>query len=525
MKQPEYAFGANILESLTTGMYQDSKVIYREYIQNACDQIDEAIETGLLREGEGVIEIWLDNKTRTISIEDNATGIPKNDFQKTLCDIANSKKKIGQNKGFRGIGRLCGLAYCREVVFSASAKGENVISIMRCNAAKMRTLLTENAKGNKLTATEVLMQVNEFSTEKTTDVDSHFFKVELIDINAENTDLLNEGEIRDCLSFVAPVYYQSTFIFREDIYKHAQELGIKLDEYTIKLEGKQIFKKFNTFLKKPDGDSRDEIFDVAFQDFYDDDNNLFAWMWIGLSKFTGAIPKVNLMRGLRLRKENIQIGSEDALQKLFKEDRGNSYFVGEVFAISDDLIPNSQRDYFNENPTRAYFEKTLKRFFDEKLHKLYYDGSAVNSAFNKITAYETKEAEFIEKQNTGAFVSDAHRETEFSKIENAKKTAEDALKKINNIKKKAGEEDDSWIGKVINRIEQGQPPKPIKDNSPSAVAPVSAKPKHRTDSPKLSTYNKNERKLISKIFELILSATDDKTAENIICKIEEGLSQ
>ena len=26
----EYIFGANILENLTTGMYQDSKVIYRE---------------------------------------------------------------------------------------------------------------------------------------------------------------------------------------------------------------------------------------------------------------------------------------------------------------------------------------------------------------------------------------------------------------------------------------------------------------------------------------------------------------
>ena len=35
--------GKNILDNLTTGMYSDSKVIYREYIQNACDQIDIAI--------------------------------------------------------------------------------------------------------------------------------------------------------------------------------------------------------------------------------------------------------------------------------------------------------------------------------------------------------------------------------------------------------------------------------------------------------------------------------------------------
>ena len=40
IEMTDYVFGANILENLTTGMYQDSRVIYREYIQNACDQID-----------------------------------------------------------------------------------------------------------------------------------------------------------------------------------------------------------------------------------------------------------------------------------------------------------------------------------------------------------------------------------------------------------------------------------------------------------------------------------------------------
>ena len=56
----DYVFGANILENLTTGMYQDSKVIYREYIQNSCDQIDRAVKDGILKPKEGQIKIWLD---------------------------------------------------------------------------------------------------------------------------------------------------------------------------------------------------------------------------------------------------------------------------------------------------------------------------------------------------------------------------------------------------------------------------------------------------------------------------------
>lgn len=67
--------GKNILESLTTGMYSDSKIIYREYIQNACDQIDMAVKENIVSKDEAEINIWLDPTERWISIEDNATGV------------------------------------------------------------------------------------------------------------------------------------------------------------------------------------------------------------------------------------------------------------------------------------------------------------------------------------------------------------------------------------------------------------------------------------------------------------------
>lgn len=214
MAEYDYVFGANILENLTTGMYQDSKVIYREYIQNACDQIDKAITEGLLNADEGMIRIWLNDENRSISIEDNATGIKADDFIRILGNIADSDKKVGEDKGFRGIGRLCGLAYCRELIFTSTAKGEDVISIMRCDAAKMRKLIDENVQGKKYTAKEVLNAINDFGRQPTTEIDAHWFKVELIGINNENIDLLDFQQIKDYLSFVAPVKYHSSFIFK-----------------------------------------------------------------------------------------------------------------------------------------------------------------------------------------------------------------------------------------------------------------------------------------------------------------------
>ena len=519
----EYIFGANILENLTTGMYQDSKVIYREYIQNACDQIDEAMRSGLLAQGEEHIHITLDTNTRTISIEDNATGIPSADFKRILGNIADSDKSIGKNKGFRGIGRLCGLAYCSELVFTTTARGESSISTMRCNAQKMRELISENGHCKKHTAVDVLTAINEFHSERTADIDAHWFKVELIGINATNTDLLDFSQIKEYLSFVAPVPYINTFLYRSEIHNHAEQINYHIDEYTITLNGEPVVKKYKTRFKTSKGE--DSIYELAFKDIFDAKGNLVAWIWWGVSKFKAAIQKDCQMRGLRLRKENIQIGSEDALQKLFKEDRGHHYFVGEVFAVAKNLVPNSQRDYFNENDFRNHFERELKRYFNEELKGIYYSGSAINSAFDKIETAAKKEADFVERKAKGDFVDTAHQEAELAEIEKAKAKAEQAKAEIEKKRQKAGEKDNPIISRLIDRIEKERNQTFNETDSPavseSTEQAKAAKQSWRTD--KLSSYNKQERKLISKIFGIIVSSTDKQTAEALIRQIEEQL--
>ncbi len=525
----EYIFGANILENLTTGMYQDSRVIYREYIQNACDQIDKAYEKGILHPGnpdslgdlgEGRIDIWIDEKNRTVSIEDNATGICSADFEKTLADIANSDKKLGEDKGFRGIGRLCGLAYCKELVFSSTAKGENVISIMRCDAVKMRELITASEKGEKYTASEVLNCIYKFEKQDTKDKEMHWFKVEMIGINDENMELLDFDSVKKYLSFVAPVPYQSPFIFRTEVYKHAKEIGYHIDEYNIFLKGEPILKKYKTKFKTSKGE--DEIFNIDFKDIYDSHSNLLAWLWIGVSRFKAVISKDCEMRGIRLRKENIQIGNEDSLQKLFKEDRGNHYFIGEVFAVSKDLIPNSQRDYFNENVIRLEFERKMHQYFKDELSKIYYDGSAINSAYNKIDNYKKKENELQRKKERGDFIDENHFQQEFAEVERAKEKARKATSEIEKKKLKIEKEPNSVIAQIITHIEKERNQrKSVKVENVSKKEKQSTEINRRVD--KLSNYNRKDRKLISKIFGIIMEAADRETAEKIIRKIEEEL--
>lgn len=252
--------------------------------------------------------------------------------------------------------------------------------------------------------------------------------------------MLDFTQIKEYLSFVAPVPYQNTFLFRAEVYKHAKEIGCNIDEYNIFLNGEQIFKKYKTIFKTSKGE--DEVFNLAFKEIYDSHNHLLAWLWIGVSHFKAIISKECKMRGLRLRKENIQIGSEDALQKLFKEDRGQHYFVGEVFAVSKDLIPNSQRDYFNENTARMEFEKEMRQYFNGELSKIYHEGSAINSAFNKIDSYKKKKAELQKKRERGDFVDQNHFQEAVADVEKAKVTAEKAVKDIEKKKSRTENESD-----------------------------------------------------------------------------------
>lgn len=525
----EYIFGANILENLTTGMYKDSKVIFREYIQNACDQIDKAVELGILSSiDKGRIEIWLDEDKRTISIEDNATGIPQANFRKTLADIADSNKKVGEDKGFRGIGRLCGLAYCRELIFTSTAMGENVISVMRCDAKKMRELLSRNINGERFTASEVLSQIYEFEyiTDDTI-TSEHKFKVELIGVNEENTELLNFAEVKDYLSFVAPVQYVNTFqhMYGKQIHDHAKEIGYKIDKYNIKLNSEYVEKNYKTKFKTRNGE--DDITGVEFKDFYDKDGNLIMWLWVGVSQLKGIIEKGCKMRGIRLRKENIQIGNEDALQKLFKEDRGQHYFIGELFAVSKDLIPNSQRDYFNENAMRVWFEEEVKGYF-KSLHKIYRDASELRNALKNAEKPDKLKSEHQKKK----YIDEIEQSKAMDEIQKAENKAEEANKKIDNLKKQAVENTEfgSMWSKVAHGIEKGHnsdkninnpsvPASTPADLSEDTTTQTQKKSSHRVD--RLSKLNKKERKLISRIWRIIMDNTNAETAETIISKIEE----
>ena len=129
--------GKHTLESLTSGMYSDPYVVFREYIQNSVDSIDEAIRAGVMTQGSEQIIVKLVPTENQIVISDNGLGIPASEVEKTLISIGNSKKSSENSRGFRGIGRLSALSYCKRLTFTTSYKGEAIATQIIIDASKL----------------------------------------------------------------------------------------------------------------------------------------------------------------------------------------------------------------------------------------------------------------------------------------------------------------------------------------------------------------------------------------------------
>lgn len=91
--------GKNVIENLTTAMYENLLVVYREYVQNAADSIDKAVNQGLIDKKRAEIYIDIDKNKGTVSIEDNGVGIGAAKFKSIMSSIADSPKDPAESKG------------------------------------------------------------------------------------------------------------------------------------------------------------------------------------------------------------------------------------------------------------------------------------------------------------------------------------------------------------------------------------------------------------------------------------------
>ncbi len=354
-------FGGFVLETLTIGLYGEARSAIREYLQNGLDAVTQAVDRGLLSAADARIDIFMD--ADALVIRDNGVGLGRDRAVSTLTSIGASSKDFRDQAGFRGIGRLAGIAFCNTLTFSTKAKGDPVSTKVVFDAKKLRQEMSP-ANGGRKSLSDLISGNVKATQPLSVKMQDHFFEVRLdglVNAPGETADI---DQMVDFVSQVAPVAYADDFTYKAQIEKAANSRGFGrrasnaagsggLEEVGIHVH----FGNRHVEVRKPYGPEftvgRD---DVTLEDIEIRDGVSGKWWgWVGLKSEPGAF-KNDSTRAIRVRARNIQIDGTQIMGELFSQvpdaksyGRFNDWYVGEIFVDPTFVIPNSRRDGFEED--------------------------------------------------------------------------------------------------------------------------------------------------------------------------------
>jgi hypothetical protein len=340
--------GKDVIELITSGMYVAPITIYREYVQNAADSLDLARSAGLLAHDElGRVDIKIDHSSRAVSIRDNGIGISPDEAVPVLLAIGDSPKRGTRARGFRGVGRLAGLAYCGQLEFTTKASGSDFVTKLTWDCKLLRARLVDRTFGGDVR--HVIADAVSVTTERAQNKEEHFFEVHMRDIARHRLDLLlNEDIIEQYLGQVAPVPFHPAFSSAE-IEKHLQALGAWSEPITLTIQGEAVYRPYRDVIPVPGSPLPLRIESIELISFADVDGQVGAVGWIGHHAYTRSLPLGLGVRGLRARVGNVQIGESDIFEDTFKESRFNGWSIGEIHVVDRRIVPNARRDNFEVN--------------------------------------------------------------------------------------------------------------------------------------------------------------------------------
>lgn len=374
-----------ILGMLMFQLYSDERTIYREYVQNALDSINKAIDTRVLDQAkDGVVNIDIDVKHKVIKIKDNGAGIESANAVRTLLDISPSNKDGVSQAGMYGIGRLVGGGYCHELIFRTSARGEAIGTQIIFDVDKIWQMVEKDEEDYLATYVINECTIRESIPAEESD---HYFEVELKGVKDDAAPSLLDAEtIINYLREVAPVEYKSEFK-NTLMYKSTadnpefKELHEGLEKVQVLVGETRIQKQYGLSIRG----TKDNINNLEYFKIEDRKYGLLGWGWYALTKYTIQIPKDDKLAGIRLRAHNIQIGDANLLSgtNYWKEDRSNSYFYGEFFVTHPHIRPNGARDGLVPTPESRSLENGLRTYF-ENLKTLYTKANEAKKSIDKI---------------------------------------------------------------------------------------------------------------------------------------------
>jgi molecular chaperone HtpG len=352
--------GRSILETITVALYENPIILFREYVQNSLDAYNRARD-----EGENIIKdfhvaINIDKKCKKIVITDNGYGIETNGLFKDRMSSIGSSEKLGDRTkyiGFRGIGRISGLSFCKRLTFKNKAKNSNKIQKCTWEGEKYRKLLdNEDAKEDLQSIIKKIVTFEEENTGHENKSD-HYFEVTLEEYSNEIEIMIGENKFKEKLIRMLPLKYNDSFKGASKIinkYKSFMNESLERFMVVVKYNGEDLLKTYdNKFILGSD---------VVF------------WEIRGKQKRDGSVgDKIGLLwftfdrhlksnnndeyYGILTRSKNILMGANDTFAQVANDNKeyvttfremaqSLRGIYGELLINSPFLRDNSRRDWF-----------------------------------------------------------------------------------------------------------------------------------------------------------------------------------
>jgi molecular chaperone HtpG len=368
--RPEELVYAAAVLILSEDLYPKKLEIIREYIQNASDALDDyrLIADAVEDRWEPVIKISIQG--RSLLIFDTGTGMDAAEMAK-LKRIAYSEKKQGEEAGYKGIGRLAGIAVADKLKISSTSYGDPKLHHFEFRAGAMREDVSKKKKGGvQEPASVVINRHTSMWTTEADDPESHYTLVELRDVRDKCLDILDVEALKDFISDIAPVDFAP-----DSEFQYGSLISTKLCQSVPDFSPKAIY------LATANGDrvriykpyanetvlSAPEFIEVRNPD---KPQELLAFCWyaskgremLGKVRPAGKIFSVDgedpeekhRLAGLVYKLFGFSIGDRTLPQRTLWTTTMTraQWFTGEIHIVDKSILPTTDRSNFVENEWR-----------------------------------------------------------------------------------------------------------------------------------------------------------------------------
>lgn len=429
----QYAYGF-IMEVLTRGLYPDKLHVVREYVQNGFDAILELRRKGFEND-ETRIELKV--SPPSLFIFDNGVGMDAKRMSEYRY-VGYSRKLTAESVGFRGIGKLSGISAAEKIIVTTSPLGIPEKHKLIIDAeAMLQHVERLKASGENIALNKLIQQYTSLET-SSEESDAHYTQIELFKVRSDSLVLLDTNRLFEYLSLTAPVDFDPTFQYGQQIDQELREYVSDYETVPLFVDEKQVFRLFLPNAKPPQwifvwGDNNENSSPLAF-------------CWYCENKEKGQFPD-ELRRGFFYRVKNFTVGDNQLPRiTLWRSSPERSfYFFGEVHVCDPGIVPSADRTNFEQNGSRERLYKKASEEISRTLNRIAGKSSDIRRAKDFILQAETT----ISKVQTEIKEGKVPTELKVPRIVELSKAIENVQKRIVNAP-------DDYQTRGKNIVEQGE---------------------------------------------------------------------